>query len=112
MDERSIIQVWIDGAVHSPDTDRKPLRELEAAIAEWNSPFQVGDEVKYKAAFLRSTGMYTHDVANATGTVVGLLGLGSGVPLVAVKWPYREDEYIHVLASNLVLKSRTHLEPA
>ncbi len=48
-------------------------------------PFKVGDRVKYAAAFLRSTGMYTGDIPRARGTITALEAFGTST-LAVIDW--------------------------
>jgi hypothetical protein len=47
--------------------------------------FAVGDRVRYTAAFLRSTGMYTGAIPQARGTITALEPFGGAV-LATIDW--------------------------
>lgn len=70
--------------------------------------FQAGDVVKYSRKFLQSIGALTGPMPNLTGEVQSTLPCGD-LLLADVKWADGTQHKVNV--KNLVLKSRTHLEP-
>jgi hypothetical protein len=71
--------------------------------------FSIGDRIAYRAAFLRSIGDYSHASASRRGTVMN--AHPSAWPhLLDVQWD--DGHASPVNASNVLLASRIHLEPA
>lgn len=83
--------------------------DVELEEAKKVPKFKVGDEVKYARSFLKSSGMITGKVPFMTGKVTRISRF-SEMQLVSVIWD--EGTKMDILAVNLVLKSRTHLEEA
>ncbi len=50
------------------------------------APLVIGDRVKYKAAFLRSTGMYTGAIPFARGVIRNLVPFGRDGMLAEIDW--------------------------
>ena len=72
--------------------------------------FIPGDVVAYSRAFLRSGGFWQHDIASLTGTVAVVHEpIRSRPQALEVRWA--DGQQYPVLACNLVLASRKHLEP-
>ena len=74
---------------------------------------KVGDEVAYSRNFLRSTGMISGPIPFLRGIVTKLDPFGGpGNALAHIEWKdVGPNEFpSKVLASNLVLKNRIHLE--
>ena len=59
-----------------------------------------GDRVRYRAAFLRSCGMYTGDVPFARGTVTELITLSGDCVLAQIDWD-TPDVPVRVNVANL-----------
>ena len=94
-------------------TGQIPYWEDQAACANPPEEIRKGDVVMYARAFLRSTGQYTGPIPFMKGMVVDV-EKKKGMPDVAhVLWNYEDpsEEVMHrVLVTNLVKKSRLHLE--
>ena len=72
---------------------------------------KIGDHVAYSNRFLRSTGLYTGEIPFARGRVIATDSFPGGGQLVTVDWG-NPDIPQKILAANLVLVNRIHLEPA
>ncbi len=73
-------------------------------------PTNIGDRVRYSAAFLRSAGLYTGKEAFRIGTVTSLVNHGGTFVIAKVKWDDEPEYETHVLASDLAVKGKP--EPA
>jgi hypothetical protein len=71
-------------------------------------PFELGDIVAYRAAFLRSILDYTYASASKRGAVTAIIPIARGVSLVTVGGDFGG---CRILSTNLILASRIHLEP-
>lgn len=54
--------------------------------ADRTRPIQVGDQVGYSHAFLKSTGQHTGDAPRAKGKVVDLVKVGDRLTLALIDW--------------------------
>lgn len=72
--------------------------------------FKVGDVVCLSRAFLQSTGQFTGDAPFDEGTIVHINKMTDDVTFLRVLWKLRGPG--SVLSTNVILKSRKHLEPA
>ena len=64
----------------------------------------IGDRVRFRSSFLRSTGQQTGEVPRLRGEVIKRRSFGSGYVMLTVKWDntYFNDEGVtNVCASNL-----------
>jgi hypothetical protein len=91
--------------VHEPTTTEGDERMKQKAV------FKVDDVVVYTAAFLRSCGMYDYESANRKGIVKQVQSRKQGPDVLSVLWDDQEEVW-SVLACNVILKNRMHLEPA
>lgn len=71
--------------------------------------FKEGDRVAYRAAFLRSIGDYSYDMAQRRGVVLDATELHKH-QLLQVLWG--DGRKGGVLSCNVILADRIHLEPA
>lgn len=70
----------------------------------------VGDRVAYRAAYMRSIGSYSYDLASRRGVVKSVvIPLHNGHAVVAVHW---DDGFgANINTANLIRADKLHLEP-
>jgi hypothetical protein len=64
-------------------------------------PIAIGDRVALSAAWLRSTGQYSGDIAHAKGKVIDLNALSADVTIATIDWDGNPDIPTKVITQNL-----------
>lgn len=96
-----------------------PAQFVARQVLQEAESLQPGDRVTYSRAFLRSSGIYSGDMAFREGTVQSLRpfrkGGGATGEIAKVKWDDASDEDTElnpgVLVTNLCRVNKKHLEP-